>query len=98
MYAPRPTVRQPDGLGLPFFLIPLLVGIAGSVGSAVATRLISGPSSPSQRQVEEQMRLQHQLEIQRMLQQQQIQQQQTEQIASYAPLALGALALVMVLS
>jgi uncharacterized membrane-anchored protein YhcB (DUF1043 family) len=89
-------VKEPDGLGLAWF-IPIIVAIAGSVGGAVATRLISGPSSPSQRQIEEQMRLQQRLEIERMLEQEQVQQRQTEQIVSYAPLALGAVALVMLL-
>jgi hypothetical protein len=43
------------------------------------------------------MRLQQRLEIERMLEQEQVQQRQTEQIVSYAPLALGAVALVMLL-
>jgi hypothetical protein len=89
-------VRQPDGLGLLWF-IPIIAAIAGAVGSAAATRLISGPSSPSQRQIEEQMRLQQRLEIERMLEQERVQQRGTEQIVSYAPLALGAVALVMLL-
>jgi len=80
-----------------FWLIPILVGAAATIGTTVATRLITGPSSPSQKQVEAQIKLQHQLEIQRMLEQQKIQAQQVDQLASYAPLALGALALVALL-
>jgi hypothetical protein len=89
-------VREPDGLGVLWF-IPIIVAVAAAAGSAAATRLISGPSSPSQRQIEEQMRLQQRLEIERMLEQERIQRGQTEQIVSYAPLALGAVALVMLL-
>jgi hypothetical protein len=90
-------VKEPDGLGIAPIVIGIIAAIATAAGSAVATRLISGPSSPSQRQIEEQMRLQQRLEIERMLEQEQVQQRQTEQIVSYAPLALGAVALVMLL-
>ena len=93
----RPT-REPDGLGIVPWLIPLIIGIATAAGGAVATRLISGPSSPSQKQVEAQLKLQSQLEIQRMLEQQKIQERQVDQLAQYVPLALGALVLVAVMS
>lgn len=96
MYVLRPA-REPEGLGIAPWLIPLIIGIATSAGGAVATRLISGPSSPSQRQVEAQLRLQQQLEIQRMQEQQRIQQQQTAQLAQYALPALGLVAVVMLL-
>jgi hypothetical protein len=90
-------VREPDGLGIAPVIIGIIAAVASAAGSAVATRLISGPSSPSQRQIEEQMRLQQRLEIERMLEQERVQQRGTEQIVSYAPLALGAIALVMLL-
>jgi hypothetical protein len=89
-------VREPDGLGLAWF-IPIIAAAVSAFGSVAAQRLISGPSSTSQRAVEEQMRLQQRLEIERMLEQERIQRGQTEQIVSYAPLALGAVALVMLL-
>ncbi|MGH9392295.1 MAG: hypothetical protein ACRD1Z_22040 [Vicinamibacteria bacterium] len=79
------------------WFIPVIAAIAGSFAAAGATRLFAGPSSTSQKAVEEQMRLQTQLEIQRMAEAQRLQREQTQQLASYAPLALGALALVMVL-
>lgn len=91
----RPT-REPDGLGLAF--IPMLIlSLAGAIGSAAATRLISGPSSPSQKQIESQLKLQQQLEVERMIQEQQLQQQQVSQLAQYALPALGLVALVAVL-
>jgi hypothetical protein len=93
---PARPVKEPDGLGI-FWLIPILVAAAASVGTAAATRLISGPSSPSQKQVEAQLKLQQQLEIERMVQQQQLQQQQVQQLAKYALPALGLVALVAVL-
>lgn len=95
MYVVR-RAREPEGLGVAW-LIPLIVGIATSVGGAAATRLISGPSSPSQKQIEEQLKLQQQLEIQRMLEQERIQRQQVEQISKLAIPAIGAVALVMLL-
>jgi hypothetical protein len=82
---------------MPWF-IPIILAVATTAGSAVATRLITGPSTPSQKQIEAQLKLQHELEIQRMLEQQKIQERQVDQLAQYAPLALGALVLVAVLS
>lgn len=93
----RPTFgREPEGLGL-FWLIPIIAAAAGTIGSAVATRLISGPSSPSQKQIEEQLKLQQRLEIEKMVTQQQLQQQQVEQIKQLAIPALGIAAVVMLL-
>lgn len=89
----RNVHRDADGLGIAPWLVDLIVGVGGSVSSAVATRLISRPSSPSQKEIEDQIRLQHQLEIERML----MQQQQTEQVAKYALPLVGLVALVMLL-
>lgn len=93
---PMRPPREPDGLGLAW-LVPLIVSIAGAFGSAAATRLISGPSSPSEKQIEAQLKLTQQLEIQKMVQQQQLQQQQIQQLAQYALPALGLVALVAIL-
>lgn len=89
--------RKPEGLGLAPWIVPLLVSIGGTAGGAFATRLIAGPSSPSQKDLEEQIRLQHRLEIQRQMQAAAIQRQQTAQLGSYLMPALGVAALVMLL-
>lgn len=96
MYVITRPAREPEGLGVAW-LIPLIISLVTATGGAVATRLISGPSSPSQKRVEAQLKLQQQLEIQRMHEQQKIQQQQTEQLGQYVLPALGLVALVMVL-
>lgn len=96
MYVAARPRREPEGLGLPWF-IPIIAAVAGTVGSAAASRLISGPSSPSQKDIEEQIKLQHQLEIQRMFEQQRIQQQQVQQLSSVALPALALIGLVMIL-
>lgn len=87
--------RRDSGLG--FAWMPILTGlvlpVGATVSSALATRFISRPSSPSQEEIERQIKLQHQLEIERML----VQQRQTEQVASFALPAIGILALVMLL-
>lgn len=86
-----------DGLGFGPLVAGIIAAIVSAAGSAAAQRLISGPSSPSQKQVEAQLKLQSQLEIRRMLEQSRIQQQQTDQIAKYALPLLGIAAVVMLL-
>lgn len=94
MYVMR--ARNPEGLGLPWF-IPVIAAIGASTGSALAHRLISGPSSPSQKDIEKQLKLEQQLEIERQMQAAAIQQQQTEQLGKLLMPALGLVALVMLL-
>lgn len=89
-------MREPEGLGVAWF-IPIIAAAVSAFGGVAAQRLIHGPSSTSQKAVEEQIKLQHQLEIQRMLEQQKIQAQQTDQLSRYALPALGLVALVALL-
>lgn len=98
MYVIARPAREPEGLGIVPWLIPIIAAVAGAFGTAGAARLFSGPSSTSQKAVEEQIKLQHELEIKRMLEQERIQREQGEQLKDYVPLALGALVLVAVLS
>lgn len=93
MYEPRVT-RRPGGLGFwTDFLTQFVLPVGATTAGALTTRFIARPSSPSQEDVERQIKLQHQLEIERML----VQQQQTGQVASFALPAIGILALVMLL-
>jgi len=97
VYVLAKPIREPEGLGMAWF-IPIIAAAVSAFAAPAAVRLFSGPSSTSQKAVEAQIKLQHELEIKRMLEQQKIQTQQVGQLASYAPLALGALVLVAVLS
>lgn len=81
---------------MPWWLSYLVLPIGASVGGALATKYIVG-GSPSQKDIEKQMKLQQQLEIQRMVQQQAVQSQQTQEVGSYLLPALGVVALVMLL-
>lgn len=96
MYVLAVGPKEPEGLGFAW-VIPIIAAVASAFAGPVAVRLISGPSSTSQKAVEAQLKLQQQLEVQRMYEQQKIQQQQTEQLAKYALPALGLVALVAVL-
>lgn len=92
------TVAAPrDGLGIADWIVPLLTSVGGAVGGAVATRLIIGPSSPSQKEIEKQLKLQAQLDTQRAIQQQAIQSQQVQEVGSYLVPAVAILGLVMLL-
>jgi len=92
------TVMAPrDGLGIADWVIPLLASIGGTVGGAVATRLLVGPSTPTQREVEAAIKAQTRADIERMYAGSQIQQQQVEELGPYLVPALGVLALVMLL-
>ena len=69
--------RDRAGLGfIPFsqLLETIILPIGATAGGALATRLIAGSSSPSQKDIEAQLKLQAQLDIQRMQAQQQTQQ------------------------
>lgn len=91
-----PAGREPDGLGV-FWLIPILASMAASVGAAEVTKLISGPSSPKEKDIEAQMKLQAELQAKQAVQQQLAQQQQIQQIGQYALPALAIVALVSIL-
>lgn len=93
----RTVYTDADGLGLAPWIIPVLTSVGATVAGALTTRLLSGPSSPSQKDIEAQMKLQTQLDIQRMMAAQQVQQQQTSELGSYLLPALGVVALVMLL-
>lgn len=93
----RTVYVDADGLGIADWIVPLITSVGGAVGGAIATRAILGRPSPSQKEVEKQIRLQQELEIQRMLEQQRIQSQQTQELGGYLLPAVGILALVMLM-
>lgn len=95
MYSPT-LRRAPEGLGLPFeqILTDFILPVGATVGGALATRLITGPSTPSQKDIEAQMKLQTQLEIQRMM----AAEQSTSDLAkSLLPVGAVVLGLVLLL-
>ena len=91
------SARQTEGLGFAFdfgkILTDVIIPVGGTIGSAFAVKLISGPSGPSQKEIEKQIRLQQQFEIQKAV----MQQQQTRELMQYALPAAGLVALVMLL-
>lgn len=89
-----PALRQPDGLGgFADILANVILPVGGAIGGALATRLVMGPSTPSQKDLEAQMKLQTQLDIQRSM----VQQQQTMEFAQYLVPAAAILGLVLIL-
>lgn len=93
MYAAASVKRPPEGLGFAPWIVPLIVGIATSAGSALVTKAIAGPSGPGQKEREEELKRQQQAEIQR----QHIQQQQIAQVGSYLVPAAVIVGLVLLL-
>ena len=99
MYTPLERDRAGLGFVVPWdqLLSSVILPIGATAGGALATRLIAGSSSPSQKDIEAQLKLRAQLDIQRMQAQQHTQQQQTESLMRYALPAAGVFALVMLL-
>lgn len=90
------VATTPGGLGISPAALAI-IGIAASTGGSILAARLSRPRTPSQRDLEEQLRLQTELEIQRMQAAQQVQSQHTSELGRYLVPAAAVLALVMLL-